>query len=101
MQACIQSFLEAFSLFLVFSVQTKPYKMLHLNVSHSEQQQQQQQKNMLKYTFLMQTGLIIFVFCRLNSFNSFVHETDKKLHCLGIPRGLQLTFIHSVMDLRK
>ena len=31
--------------------------------------------------------------------NSFVHETDKKLHCLCIPRGLQLTFIHSVMDL--
>ena len=25
-QACIQSFLEAFSLFLVFSVQTKPKK---------------------------------------------------------------------------
>ena len=42
MQACIQSFLEAFSLFLVFSVQTKPNKMLHLNVSRSEQQQQQQ-----------------------------------------------------------
>ena len=37
MQACIQSFLEAFSLFLVFSVQTKPNqtkqnKTLHLNV---------------------------------------------------------------------
>ena len=44
MQACIQSFLEAFSLFLVFSVQTKPNKMLHLNVSRSEQQQQQQQQ---------------------------------------------------------
>ena len=41
MQACIQSFLEAFSLFLVFSVQTKPNKMLHLNVSRSEQQQHQ------------------------------------------------------------
>ena len=41
MQACMQSFLEAFSLFLVFSVQTKPNKMLHLNVSRSEQQQQQ------------------------------------------------------------
>ena len=46
MQACIQSFLEAFSLFLVFSVQTKPNqtkqnKTLHLNVSRSEQQQQQ------------------------------------------------------------
>ena len=40
MQACIQSFLEAFSLFHVFSVQTKPNKMLHLNVSRSEQQQQ-------------------------------------------------------------
>ena len=39
MQACIQSFLEAFSLFLVFSVQTKPNKMLHLNVSSGEQQQ--------------------------------------------------------------
>ena len=38
--ACIQSFLEAFSLFLVFSVQTKPNKMLHLNVSRREQQQQ-------------------------------------------------------------
>ena len=33
--------------------------------------------------------------------NGFVHETDKKLHCLCIPRGLQLTFIHSVMDLGK
>ena len=32
MQACIQLFLEAFSLFLVFSAQTKPNKMLHLNV---------------------------------------------------------------------
>ena len=39
MQACIQSFLEAFRLFLVFSVQTKPNKTLHLNVSRSEQQQ--------------------------------------------------------------
>jgi len=29
--------LEAFSLFLVFSVQTKPNKMLHLNVSRSKQ----------------------------------------------------------------
>ena len=34
-------------------------------------------------------------------FNGFVHETDKKLHCLCIPHGLQLTFIHSIMDLRK
>ena len=36
-------FLEAFSLFLVFSVQTKPNKLtLNLNVSRSKQQQQQQ-----------------------------------------------------------
>ena len=35
------------------------------------------------------------------SLNSFAHETDKKLHCLCIPRGLQLTFIHFVMDIRK
>ena len=41
MQTCIQLFLEAFSLFLVFSVQTKPNKTLHLDVSRSEQQQQQ------------------------------------------------------------
>ena len=40
MQTCIQSFLEAFSLFLVFSVQTKPNKTLPVNVSCSEQQQQ-------------------------------------------------------------
>ena len=34
--------------------------------------------------------------------NGFVHETDKKsIHCLWIPRGLQLTFIHFVMDPRK
>ena len=33
--------------------------------------------------------------------NGFVHETDKKLHCLCIPCGLQITLIHSVMDLRK
>ena len=33
--------------------------------------------------------------------NGFVHETDKKLNCLGILRVLQLTFIHFVMDLRK
>ena len=64
MQACIQSFLEAFSLFLVFSVQTKPNKTLHLNVSRSEPQQQQQQNiSTLKYTFLIRSGLIIFVFC--------------------------------------
>ena len=37
--------LEAFSLFLVFSVQTKPNEMLHLNVSRSEQQQQQKHFN--------------------------------------------------------
>ena len=55
MQACIQSFLEAFSLFLVFSVQTKPNKTLNLNVSRSEQQQQQQNFSTLKYTFLIQT----------------------------------------------
>ena len=30
MQARIQSFLEAFSLFLVFSVQTKPKKHCHI-----------------------------------------------------------------------
>ena len=33
--------------------------------------------------------------------NGIVHETDKKLHCLCIPRGLQLRFIHSDMDHRK
>ena len=59
--------MEAFSLFLVFSVQTKRNKTLHLNLSRSEQQQQQQNISTLKYTFLIQTGLIIFVFCRLNS----------------------------------
>ena len=32
----LQSFLEAVSLFLVFSVQTKPNKTLHLNGSRSE-----------------------------------------------------------------
>ena len=37
MQAHIQSFLEAFSLFLVFSVQTKQKIPLHLIVSRSEQ----------------------------------------------------------------
>ena len=39
MQACIQLFLEAFTLLLdnVFSVQTKPNKMLHLNISCSEE----------------------------------------------------------------
>ena len=37
MQAHIQSSLEAFSLFLVFSVQTKPKTPLHLIVSHIEQ----------------------------------------------------------------
>ena len=51
MQACIQSFLEALSLFLVFSVQAKPNKTLHLNISRSEQHQQQQQNiSTLKYT---------------------------------------------------
>ena len=32
--------------------------------------------------------------------NGFVHETDKKLHFLCIPHGLQLTFILSIMDLK-
>ena len=52
MQARIQSSLEACSLILVFSVQTKPKK----NIST------------LKYAFLIQIGLIIlsFFFCRLN-----------------------------------
>ena len=54
--------------FLYKPNQTKQNKTLHLNVSRSEQQQQQQQNiSTLKYTFLIQTGLIIFVFCRLNS----------------------------------
>ena len=35
------------------------------------------------------------------SLNGFVHESDKKLHCLCIPCGLQVTFIHFVMDFRK
>ena len=60
--ACIQSFLEAFSLFLVFSAQTKPKETLHLNVSHSKQQQQKNNISKLKYTFLIQIGLIIFLF---------------------------------------
>ena len=33
--------------------------------------------------------------------NGFACETDKKLLCLGTPRGLLLTFIHSVIDLWK
>ena len=45
--------------------------MLHLNVSHSEQQQQQQKTfSTLKFTFLIQTGLIIFVFLSFNQFIS-------------------------------
>ena len=70
MQACIQSFLEAFSLFLVLYVQTKPNKTLHLNVSRSEQQQQQQNISTLKYTFLIQTGLIILVLLQFQQFIS-------------------------------
>ena len=55
MQARIQSSLEAFSLFLVFSVQTKP--PLHLILSTNER------KNIstLKCAFLIQIGLIIVV----------------------------------------
>jgi len=48
LQACIQSFLEAF-LFLVFSVQTKPNKTLHLNASRSEEKK----NSTLKYAFLI------------------------------------------------
>ena len=62
MQDCIQSFLEAFPLFLVFSAQTKPNKTLHLNVIVANSNNKNKKISMLKYTFLIQTGLIIFVF---------------------------------------
>ena len=67
MQASIQSFLEAFSLFLVFSAQTKPNKTLHLNVIVANNNNKN--ISMLKYTFLIQTGLITFVFCCWNSWS--------------------------------
>ena len=70
MQARIQSSLEAFSLFLVFSVQTKPTKTpLHLIVSSSEQNKKYFNAEIRwEYAFLSQIGLIIlsFFFCHLN-----------------------------------
>ena len=45
--------------------------------------------------------LIVIIHCSKGALNSFVHETEKKLHCPCTPRRLQLTFIHFVMDLRK
>ena len=44
LQACIQSFLKAFSLFLVFSVPTKPNKTLHFNVSPGSRSEQKFKK---------------------------------------------------------
>ena len=70
MQARIQSSLEPFSLFLVFSVQTKPTKTpLHSIVSSSEQKKKHFNAEIRReYPFLSQIGLIIlsFFFCRLN-----------------------------------
>ena len=63
MQARVQSFLEALSLLLLFSVQTKPKTPFHLIVSHSEQKGN---ISVLKYAFLIQIGLIILLFCCLN-----------------------------------
>ena len=86
MQACIQSFLEAFSLFLVFSVQTKPNKTLNLNVSRSEQQQQQKLFNAeIHIPNSNRTGLIIFVFCHLNSL--FQVEIFEAIHILTSRAG--------------
>ena len=65
MQACLQSFLEAFGLFLVFSGQTKPNKTLHLSRT-----EQQQNISTLKYTFLIQSDLFIFVFLPFKQFIS-------------------------------
>lgn len=75
MQACIQSFFEAFRLFLVFSAQTKPSKTLHLNVSCSKQKKQKKKhfnaEIRLPFDFLVQIGLIIFLFFRYLS-NLFI-----------------------------
>ena len=69
MQACIQSFLEAFSLFLVFSVQTKPNKMLHLNASQVVANNNNKLFN--AEIHLRNSNwfdrLCFFFFCRLNS----------------------------------
>ena len=67
MQAHIQSFLEAFSLFLVFSVQTKQKIPLHLIVSRSVQIEN---ISTLKYAFLIQIGLIMFLFLPFKLFIS-------------------------------
>ena len=71
---------------------------------------------MVKYSFFLRKSHFTFgipsakyvynLFCDSNNYckgdlNGSVHETDKKLNCLGVPRVLQLTFIHFVMDLRK
>ena len=52
MQACIQLFLEAFSLFFVFSVQTKPNKTLQLNLSPSKQRNHSNAEICLPYSNL-------------------------------------------------
>ena len=67
MQARIQSFLEAFRLFLVFSVQTKPKNTVTFDCKFLWTK-----KNIstLKYAFLIQIGLIIFLFLLFNLFIS-------------------------------
>ena len=50
MQDCIQLFLEAFSHYFVFSVQTKPNKTLHLNISRSEQRNHSNAEIRLPYS---------------------------------------------------
>ena len=71
LQACIQSFLKAFSLFLVFSVPTKPNKTLHFNASpgsHSKQKKKTFQRwNMPSFFKLVSSSFFLFAVLWSNS----------------------------------
>ena len=60
------SSLETFSLFLVFSVQTKPKNTVTFERNVHGSREQTKNISTLKCAFLIQIGLIIFLFCRLN-----------------------------------
>ena len=62
MQARVQSFLEALSLLLLFSVQTKPKTPFHLIVSHSEQKTFQRWNTPSLFKLVWSS----FFFCCLN-----------------------------------
>ena len=64
MQACVQSFLVAFSLFLVFSIQTKPNKTLLLKSRSEQKKETFQHWNTPSWFKLVWSS---FFFCHLNS----------------------------------